>query len=51
MQAELTALAARYAAATLAQAQEEPFWKEIDRFYDTAPNLFAVTLDWMARHA
>jgi len=34
----------------LVQAQEEPFWKEIDRFYDTAPNLFAVTLDWMARH-
>jgi uncharacterized protein len=49
-QAELTALAARYPAGTLAQAQEEPFWKEIDRFYDTAPNLFTVTLDWMGRH-
>ena len=49
-QPELTALAARYRAATLVQAQEEPFWKEIDRFYDTAPNLFAVTLDWMSRH-
>jgi exosortase A-associated hydrolase 2 len=49
-QPELAALSARYAGATLAQAQEEPFWKEIDRFYDTAPNLFAVTLDWMTRH-
>ncbi len=50
-QPELTALVARYPAGTLAQAQEEPFWKEIERFYDTAPNLFAVTLDWMDRHA
>jgi len=35
----------------LVQAQEEPFWKEIERFYDTAPNLFTATLDWMDRHA
>lgn len=27
--------------------QEEPFWKEIERFYDTAPNLAAETLSWM----
>jgi len=50
-QPELTALAGRYAGATLVQAQEEPFWKEIERFYDTAPNLFTATLDWMDRHA
>jgi exosortase A-associated hydrolase 2 len=49
-QPELTALAARYPAGTLVQAQEEPFWKEIERFYDTAPNLFTATLDWMDRH-
>lgn len=49
-QPELTTLAGRYPAASLVQAQEEPFWKEIERFYDTAPNLFAVTLDWLAQH-
>jgi uncharacterized protein len=49
-EADLTTLLARYPAGTLLQAQEEPFWKEIERFYDTAPNLAAVTLDWMARH-
>lgn len=49
-QAELSALAARYAAGTHVQVQEEPFWKEIERFYDTAPNLFAATLEWMDRH-
>jgi exosortase A-associated hydrolase 2 len=49
-QADLVALTARYPTATRLQAQEEPFWKEIDRFYDTAPNLFATTLDWMAAH-
>ena len=49
-QPEPTALAARYPAGVIAQAQEEPFWKEIERFYDTAPNLFTATLDWMDRH-
>jgi uncharacterized protein len=49
-QTELTTLAARYAAGALVQVQEEPFWKEIERFYDTAPNLFTATLDWMERH-
>jgi exosortase A-associated hydrolase 2 len=51
VQAELRALAERLPGATLAQAQEEPFWKEIERFYDTAPNLFTVTLDWLDAHA
>jgi exosortase A-associated hydrolase 2 len=45
--AELQRLAATYANTTLAPAQEEPFWKEIARFYDQAPNLFAVTRAWM----
>jgi exosortase A-associated hydrolase 2 len=46
---ELQQLAASYSLAspTLTSAQEEPFWKEILRFYDEAPNLFAVTLDWL----
>lgn len=46
---ELQQLTAGYGAATLAYAQEEPFWKEIARFYDTAPKLFATTLEWMRR--
>lgn len=44
---ELQQLAATYAAATVAYAQEEPFWKEIQRWYSQAPNLFAVTMDWL----
>ena len=45
--AELEQLAASYPRATLTFAQEEPFWKEILRFYDQAPNLFSVTLEWL----
>jgi hypothetical protein len=26
---------------------EEPFWKEIQQFYDRAPNLFSRTLQWL----
>ena len=44
---ELQQLAAAYPRATLVFAQEEPFWKEILRFYDQAPNLFTLTLDWL----
>jgi hypothetical protein len=43
---ELQRLAASYSDATLVTAQEEPFWKEIARFYQQAPNLFPVTLEW-----
>jgi exosortase A-associated hydrolase 2 len=46
--AELQKLAATYPQATLTTAEEEPFWKEIARFYDRAPNLFAVTLEHLA---
>lgn len=48
--ADLQALAASYPAATLAFAQEEPFWKEIARFYQDAPSLFQITNDWIAGH-
>jgi uncharacterized protein len=47
--AELQQLAASYERATLVSTQEEPFWKEIPQFYQEAPNLFAVTLDWLRR--
>ncbi|MGH9347831.1 MAG: serine aminopeptidase domain-containing protein [Vicinamibacterales bacterium] len=45
--AELLRLAAAYERATTAVVQEEPFWKEILRFYDQAPNLFPATLEWL----
>jgi exosortase A-associated hydrolase 2 len=41
-------LAGTYGAGTFVTAQEEPFWKEIPRFYQDAPNLFDVTLAWLA---
>lgn len=37
----------RYAKAFASQAVEEPFWKEIRRYYTKAENLFDVTLSWM----
>ena len=45
--AELQRLAAAHPMATLITAQEEPFWKEIARFYEQAPNLFAATREWL----
>jgi len=44
---DLQRLAASYTSASLAFAQEDPFWKEIPRFYQRAPDLFAKTLDWL----
>ncbi|MCC7181500.1 MAG: alpha/beta fold hydrolase [Acidobacteria bacterium] len=44
---ELQQLAGCYGSATLAFAQEDPFWKEISRFYQRAPNLFARTTEWL----
>jgi uncharacterized protein len=44
---ELEVLRAHYSKGDLRFVQEEPFWKEIERFYDTAPNLFAGTLEWL----
>ncbi len=44
---DLQKLAATYSRATVVRAQEEPFWKEIPRFYQEAPNLFAATMLWL----
>ena len=45
--AELQALASTYERGALIFAAEEPFWKEIARFYDRAPALFAATAEWL----
>lgn len=45
---DLLALTATYGAAAHRLIQEDFFWKEIDRFYDVAPRLFASTLEWLA---
>jgi exosortase A-associated hydrolase 2 len=44
---DLERLRAGYANATVMFAQEEPFWKEILRFYGSAATLSTLTLDWM----
>ena len=44
---ELTTLSEQYANATVVFAQEEPFWKEIARFYEQAPSLFNETHRWL----
>jgi exosortase A-associated hydrolase 2 len=44
---ELAELATRYRDARVVVVREEPFWKEIARFYDQAPALFATTLEWL----
>jgi exosortase A-associated hydrolase 2 len=46
-QPELDRLRGCYEHATLVVVQEDPFWKEIDRFYYEAPNLAAATLAWL----
>jgi exosortase A-associated hydrolase 2 len=45
---DLKALQETYPAGDLQSAVEEPFWKEIKRWYRVAPNLFETTLAWMA---
>jgi exosortase A-associated hydrolase 2 len=47
--ADLQRFAAGFTRGELQLAQEDPFWKEVDRFYEGAPNLFGVTLDWLER--
>lgn len=48
---ELEQLAASYGRATIAFAQEEPFWKEIQKSYlRGATNLSAVTTSWLRDH-
>jgi hypothetical protein len=48
-QADLQRFVAGYGDAELQVVQEDPFWKEIDRFYESAPGLFGATLDWLER--
>ena len=45
--AELQRLATACPPATLVTAEEEPFWKEIARFYERANNLFETTRTWL----
>lgn len=45
---DLQRLASAYPAASFLFAQEEPFWKEIARFYQAAPGLFSTTSEWLA---
>jgi exosortase A-associated hydrolase 2 len=44
---DLEDLRGLYANATLQSVREDPFWKEIDRFYYEAPNLAASTMRWL----
>ena len=44
---DLEGLRAACPNATLQLVREDPFWKEIDRFYDSAPNLSAATMAWL----
>ncbi len=46
---ELTALQENYPSSEVRTAAEEPFWKEIKRWYRIAPNLFETTLGWMGK--
>ncbi len=48
---EMKRLASQYLGAALGVVQEDPFWKEIERFYDGAPNLFSSTQQWLEAHA
>lgn len=45
---DLMELQGTYPAGDLQSAVEEPFWKEIKRWYRAAPNLSDTTLAWMA---
>jgi exosortase A-associated hydrolase 2 len=40
----------RYPNGTLTVAVEEPFWKELRRFYSKAENLYEKTIRWLREH-
>lgn len=44
---DTTALSDKYKNIDIQQAAEEPFWREIKRYYGRAENLFGVTLNWI----
>jgi exosortase A-associated hydrolase 2 len=46
---ELQDLQSRLSTAAVEVVQEDPFWKEIVRYYDSAPKLFERTLQWLDR--
>lgn len=48
LHSDLKALQESYPIADLQGIVEEPFWKEIKRWYSAAPKLFETTLAWMA---
>lgn len=45
---DLEKLASAYPQGTLTAVVEEPFWKEIQRSYQTAPKLFDATAAWLS---
>ncbi len=47
-QSEIMELATQHAGGRAEVAEEEPFWKEIQRFYGRADHLFDVTRRWQA---
>jgi uncharacterized protein len=44
---DLAALRREWEGTTVVSAAEEPFWREIRRFYRRAANLFGATFEWM----
>jgi exosortase A-associated hydrolase 2 len=46
---EMSELVGRYPNATLVCTQEEPFWKEIARYYGTPASAGTITLEWLQR--
>ncbi|HFD31634.1 MAG TPA: hypothetical protein ENJ28_02810 [Gammaproteobacteria bacterium] len=44
---EIQSLAEIYESVDIFQADEEPFWREIKKYYGRANNLFFVTLNWL----
>lgn len=49
IQPDLKALHDTYQSVDLQSVVEEPFWKEIKRWYRAAPKLFDATLAWMGK--
>ncbi len=45
---EIQSLADRYNTADILQADEEPFWREIKRYYGRADSLFSASMGWLA---
>jgi exosortase A-associated hydrolase 2 len=48
---EVELLVSRLSRGQIVVVHEDQFWKEIPRFYQAAPNLFAATLEWLEQQA